>query len=92
MSFETPQSVPTGSQQHVLEVDGRPPTGLQDFVGDELALTVGQDLQYRIEGSGRMTDDLVRFHQKDVINGKDVRVWHVTQQEGTFFAEPAPTF
>ena len=36
--------------------------------------------------------DVVRFHEKDHIGGKDVRVWHVTPRGEGFEAEALSAF
>jgi hypothetical protein len=91
VSFTTPQSVPGGPAQRVLEVQGRPPASLLDFDGD-VSFVVGEEMRYLVQGAGRVTGDEVRFHEKDVHGGKDVRVWQVRQDESHFVAEPVSTF
>lgn len=87
MSFGTPQPVPSGTVQRVLQVQGRPPTSLQDFDGD-VSFLVGEDLHYLVQGCGRVNGASVRFHEKDVANnGKDIRVWQVRPEAAGFVAE-----
>ena len=87
MSFSTPQPVPSGAAQRVLEVQGHAPTSLQDFDGD-VAFVVGEDMHYLVQGCGRINGDTVRFHEKDLANnGKDIRVWQVRPEASNFVAE-----
>ena len=53
-----------------------------------------QGSAYQVTGCGRLVDDEVRFHEKDVENsGKDVRVWRVVRHDdGTFLANHAASF
>jgi hypothetical protein len=43
-------------------------------------------------GHGVSHGDVVRFHEKDAIGGKDVRVWHITHRSGGFVAESISAF
>lgn len=87
MTSSTPQPIPSGTAQRVLEVQGHPPTSLQDFDGD-VEFVVGEDLRYLVQGSGRVNGDSVRFHEKDMANnGKDIRVWQVRAEDTDFVAE-----
>ena len=88
----TPASVPSSTAQLVLEVAGGAPTDLHQFVGEDVAFTVGEELHYCVRGCGQVVHNLARIHEKDSNNGKDVRVWHVTERQGQFFAETAPMF
>ena len=92
MSFGTPEPVPSGIPQLVLEVSGQAPTSLEDFAVEDVVFTVGEEMHYRIQGCGRVTGDRVRFHEKDARSGKDVRVWEVTERDAQFFVEPAQLF
>jgi hypothetical protein len=91
MSFTTPESVPSGISQRVLEVRGRRPGSLADFVGD-VAFVIDDESHHLIQGSGRVVGDGVRFHEKDRANGKDIRVWGIRQEGEVFFAEQTPSF
>jgi hypothetical protein len=91
VSFTTPESVPAGMARRVLEVQGHPPSSLSDFDGD-VAFVIDDESRHLIQGSGRVTADGVRFHEKDKGDGKDIRVWAIRQEEEGFVAEQAPTF
>ncbi len=88
---------PVGSGQHypVTDVDGRTPITLDNFTGDVCMTVIRNGRAVQMLGSGCAVDgDGVRFHQKDPgRDGKDVRVWTVTQgRDGTFLAEPVAAF
>ena len=91
MSFTTPESVPSGTARRVLEVGGRPPDSLADFDGD-VAFVIDDESHHLIQGSGRVVGDGVRFHEKDRVNGKDIRVWGIRQEGDAFYAEQTPSF
>ncbi|MBA2769744.1 MAG: hypothetical protein H0U35_11580 [Sporichthyaceae bacterium] len=91
MTFTTPDSVPAGVALRVLEVQGHPPDHLSDFDG-EVAFVLDDELRHLIQGSGRITGDVVRFHEKDVTSGKDIRVWQVRRAGADFLAEQTPSF
>ena len=92
MSFTTPDSVQSGMALRVLEVQGHPPDYLSDFDGD-VAFVLDDELRHLIQGSGRITGDVVRFHEKDMTSsGKDIRVWEVRRDGADFLAEQTPSF
>ncbi|MCZ2820797.1 hypothetical protein O2V63_10700 [Modestobacter sp. VKM Ac-2977] len=72
-----------------------PPTGdvssLELFLGDA-EFTVDSGGPLLVRGHGVPLGERVRFHEKDVAGGKDVRVWHVSQQDDGFMAEPLAAF
>jgi hypothetical protein len=91
MTAETRPIVASGKPYPVTV----PPAGdasLDSFLGDaEFTLdSTGGPLV--IQGHGVRLDDVVRFHEKDSEGGKDVRVWHVSQQGGGFVAEHVAAF
>jgi hypothetical protein len=93
MTADIRQTIASGKPYPVLV----PPTGtvrsLQLFVGDaEFTLDGGAGAPVIVRGHGVEHGDVVRFHQKDHIGGKDVRVWHVTQRDGGFVAESIAAF
>ena len=93
MSFTTPTTVPSGMSARVLEVDGQQPADLQDFAR-EVSFVVDLDPPVVVHGTGRVDDQTVRFHEKDVDHGgKDIRVWEVrADDDGHFVAEHAAQF
>jgi len=94
MSFATPEMVISGKPLLVLLVSDRTPTSLDDFVSAEDFTVEMQGSAYQVTGCGRLVDDEVRFHEKDVENsGKDVRVWRVVRHDdGTFLANHDASF
>jgi hypothetical protein len=93
MTADIRQTVASGKPYPVLV----PPTGasgsLQLFVGDaEFTLDGGTGGPMVIRGHGVAHDDVVRFHQKDHIGGKDVRVWHVSRSDEGFVAVALSAF
>ena len=71
-------SVASGRPYLVIDVAGRQPNHLEDFVGETFFIAVADISTFRIEGSGALVSDGVRFSQKDAATGKDLRIWHVT--------------
>jgi hypothetical protein len=93
MAADIRQTVASGKPYPVLV----PPTGaagsLDLFVGDaEFTLDGGSGAPMLIRGHGVAHGDVVRFHQKDHIGGKDVRVWHVRDVGSRFEAEAISAF
>ena len=78
MTTSTRESVASGRPYLVVEVSGRQPAELDDFVGDVTFVAVMDTRTYRIEGTGARDDAGVRFSQKDAATGKDVRTWQIT--------------
>jgi hypothetical protein len=78
MTTSTRESVASGLPYLVVEVSGRQPAELDDFVGDVAFVAVMDTRTYRIEGTGARDGAGVRFSQKDVATGKDVRTWQIT--------------
>ena len=74
----------------ITEVDGHPPTGLGDCVGDRLLTLIGNGLSHRLFGTGTAIPGGVRFHQKDPgPDGKDVRVWAISDADHALLIAPA---
>jgi hypothetical protein len=65
---------------------------LDAFLGDaEFSIDTGGE-PLLIRGHGVTHGELVRFHEKDAVGGKDVRVWHITQRSGGYVAESQAAF
>jgi hypothetical protein len=93
MPYISLRAVASGRPYHVTACRGRVPSALGDFEGEsEFTLSTGAQARV-IHGVGRTQGDWVRFHEKDVAHpGKDVRVWHITQEaDGGFTAATGPT-
>ncbi len=91
MTISDRGAVGSGQTYVVAEVDGRKATTLDDFSAPFVGLLVRRGAEScRIVGVGAPPQaDGVRFHQKDDgPDGKDVRVWMITDRgDGTFCAE-----
>ena len=84
----TPEPVVSGVPYPVTDVDGRPASGLSDFVGTVEIRIDKNGAPYLINGEGREREDSVRLHEKNGKGGKDIRVWQVhTGPDGGFVAE-----
>ncbi len=100
MTMAAQDPVVSGHGYTITEVDGHPPTGLGDCVGDRLLSLVGNGLAHRVFGTGIAVRGGVRFHQKDLgPDGKDVRVWMISELDHTSLvarpctpSEPAASF
>jgi hypothetical protein len=93
MTADIRQSVASGKPYSVMVPPAGDSPSLDLFVGDaEFTLDGGGGAPMLIRGHGVPLGDLVRFHQKDHMGGKDVRVWHVSQQDGGFVAEHVAAF
>ena len=91
MTMDEP--VGSGLSYIVTHIDGHQPGSLQDFTGD-VQLTVTQNgAPTQLIGVGGETVDGVRFYQKDpTLHGRDIRVWLITDNGGTFLATPFAAF
>jgi hypothetical protein len=88
MTFASPEPVVSGMPYTVTAVSGRGPSSLEEFVGaTEFTVDKGA-VPYVVWGSGALSGDLVRFHEKDKgPDGKDIRVWQITRRPDGFAAE-----
>ena len=92
MTGDIRQTVISGKPYPVTRTPAGEQAGLEAFVGDaEFTVDLGGD-PHLVRGRGVRLDDTVRFHEKDHIGGKDVRVWHVTQRGDGFLAEAISAF
>jgi hypothetical protein len=65
--------------------DGRAVT-LGLFVG-QTVFTIDKDgIESQVAGDGVARDGGVRFHEKDAVRGKDVRVWEIRAEPGGGFS------
>jgi len=94
MSFATSMMVVSGKPYRVLQVSGRAPSDLADFLDAEEFTMDMEGEPYLVRGSGSRSESDVRFHEKDMDHdGKDVRVWRLSHHEdGDFLAEHAAAF
>jgi len=88
MTYSSSESVASGRPYLVVEVSGRQPAELDDFVGDVAFVAVMDTRTYRIGGTGARDDTGVRFWQKDAATSKDIRTWQVVVADsGDFEAQ-----
>ena len=94
MSSATPTTIASGLPYEVVEVAGRTPTAIEDFVGTTGFLARRGDETHHVPGQGVAAGTDVRFHEKAVDGGgKDVRVWTVRRTpDGAFAAEHAAVY
>ena len=93
MTADIRQTVASGKPYPVLSSPAGTTDSLQSFLGDaEFTVDGGAGGPMLIRGHGTMLGDQVRFHQKDHLGGKDVRVWHVSRRDGGFVAESVAAF
>ena len=85
-------SVVSGVTCPVTSVAGVPPAVLAQFIG-ETEFTVDMlGSPYLVRGCGSALHEQVRFHEKDPVLGRDVRVWHVAPAGNGFGAEHVAAF
>ena len=88
----TVSSVVSGVAYRVTSVGGSAPSGLDALVGEtEFTIDLGGS-SYVVHGAGNHLDDRIRFHEKDAVMGKDVRVWHVQSSADGLQAEHIAAF
>jgi hypothetical protein len=86
------QSVVSGVRCPVVSVAGTDPCLLAQFHGTTEFTVDMAGTPYLVRGCGSTLDGRVRFHEKDHVLGRDVRVWQVSQQDGRFLAEHVAMF
>ena len=73
----------------VDEVKGRPPAGLDDFLGVTSFTVLTGDLPYLVFGTGEQSADGVRFRQQDLgWDRKEIRTWLITTTPDGIVADP----
>ncbi|HEY5882295.1 MAG TPA: hypothetical protein VIU11_25520 [Nakamurella sp.] len=75
----------------VIDVDGRRPGVLTDFIEATTITVAVASEPRRLVGLGRLTDRGLEFHQQDVADadGTDARTWAISEDgDETFWAEP----
>jgi hypothetical protein len=94
MTFATPANVASATPYTVLLVGDQVPSTVTAIAESDSFTVDLAGTPYQVRGCGRVVDDQVRFHEKDLANsGKDIRVWCVTRNEdGSFSAQHAAAF
>jgi hypothetical protein len=82
-------SPPLAGPYPVAEVNGRSPTGLDEFLGVTSFAVLKGDLTYRVFGTGQAATGTVRFQQQDLgWDGRDIRTWTITTTPRGIVAVP----
>ncbi len=93
MSLSATSPVSSGQAYRVVSVDGAPPSGLEQFIGEASFAIAMDGVESAIGGEGCAHGLGVRFHQKDVDHaGRDVRAWQITEADDVFSATPIAAF
>lgn len=85
-------SVVSGVRCPVVSVAGTDPRLLAQFLGTTEFTVDMNGTPYLVRGCGSWDDAHIRFHEKDEVLGRDVRVWHVSEVDGTIAAEHVAAF
>ncbi len=92
MTAHTPLSVASGKPYPVAVPPAGASASLDAFLGDaQFVLDTGGE-PLPVQGHGVSHGDVVRFHEKSSVGGKDVRVWHIAERDGGFVAESIAAF
>ena len=94
MTFAATEPVGSGQSYLITEVNGRPPGGLNDFIGDIELTAVKDGQRLKLVGAAAETHGVVRFNQKDPgPDDRDIRVWTIVDQgTGAFLGQPFAAF
>lgn len=89
MAFVSPDPVASGRSYEIVRGAAGAPDDLSDFVGETAFHIDKGGAESAIEGSGTRDGKGVRFYEKDIDSGKDVRAWDITRNPaGTLVATP----
>jgi hypothetical protein len=95
MTTQSWHSIASGKPYLVTGLVAGEATTLDQFLGDAEFTLDGEGGPVVVRGHGVPLEDVpgtVRFHEKDTVGGKDVRVWHVSGAEDGFVAESIAAF
>ena len=96
MTTQSWHSIASGKPYLVTGLVTGEATTLDQFLGDAEFTLDGEGGPVVVRGHGVPLEDggagTVRFHEKDAVGGKDVRVWHVRSGERGFVAESIAAF
>jgi hypothetical protein len=94
MTTQSWHTIASGKPYLVVTPTVEEDPSLDAFLGDaEFSIDGGSGHEpLLVRGHGVSHGELVRFHEKVDIGGKDVRVWHITQRSGGFVAESVAAF
>ena len=92
MTSTASAAVVSGVPCPVRSVAGVTPSVLAQFIGETEFTVEVQGAPYLVRGCGSTLHEQVRFHEKDAVLGRDVRVWHVSPDGDGFCAEHVAAF
>jgi hypothetical protein len=92
MTAQSWHSIASGKPYLVTGMTTGAVTSLDQFLGDAEFTIDGEGGPVVVRGHGVPLDEKVRFHEKDSVGGKDVRVWHVCLQGDVVVAESIAAF
>ncbi len=87
-----PKSIVSGIRCPVVSVAGTDPRLLAQFLGTTEFTVDMAGTPYLVRGCGGWDDAHVRFHEKDEVLRRDVRVWCVLEDEDGIVAEHVAAF
>ena len=92
MTTQSWHSIASGKPYLVTGLVTGEATSLDQFLGDAEFTLDGEGGPVVVRGHGVPLEDVVRFHEKDTIGGKDVRVWHISSGDRGLVAESVAAF
>lgn len=93
MAVSATDPVVSGQPYRVVSVDGSPPSGLEQFIGEASFAIEKDGVESQIRGQGSATTAGVRFHEKDTEHaGRDVRTWQIVEADDGLSATPIAAF
>ena len=92
MTAQSWHSIASGKPYPVTGLVTGEATSLDQFLGDAEFTIDGEGGPVLVRGHGVPLEDKIRFHEKDTVGGKDVRVWHVSSGDRGFVAESIAAF
>ena len=73
----------------VVEVKGRRPASLDDFLGVTSFAVMKGDMTYRVFGTGDLGSGMVHFQQQDLgWDGRNIRTWTIINTPQGIVAQP----
>ena len=93
MTFSSAEPVASGRPYPVLDVSGATPLELEQFVGDAVFTIDCDGTRAQVCGLGSANEPGVAFQEKDMAHdGKDVRIWQISQSGTAFIAASMSRF
>ena len=92
MTAQSWHSIASGKPYPVTGLATGEVTSLDQFLGDAEFTIDGEGGPMVVRGHGVPLGDEIRFHEKDTVGGKDVRVWHLCRTGDVIVAESIAAF